>query len=117
MNNEFNPVLNEFKKGGTRVFIAVFSCIAISILLSHLLETYFAIPSKAYGVTLSVAGILTVYDRWADANSLQELQLYWIGRPMTIHVWLIIDCVAYYFLLRSYLHEMTIWQNLSNKLQ
>ncbi|EKE06824.1 MAG: hypothetical protein ACD_18C00265G0002 [uncultured bacterium] len=114
--NNFEDLKKEIKKA-TKFIPATLSYVFISFAMGYFFVVYLGLPKVFYATGLGISTFPALLDYFAGTHILVKTRIWWINLPITIHIWLIIDCFAYYFLLKSYLNDETIWINLSKKLQ
>jgi hypothetical protein len=112
MSQELQDLLIELRKGIKKYALPALSYIGLSLLLGYCLVNYISLPKIFYGTSFSISGFFGIIDILSDGDVsiLKKLRLWWAKLPIYIHVWIIIDCIAYFYLFKAYIRK-PLWQN------
>lgn len=115
-NEKFQNLKIEIKKA-FKFIPAVLSYVCVSVGIGYFAVIYLGLPKIFFVSSLGIPAFPALLDYFARTSILSKLKEWWGSLPISVHIWLIIDCFAYYFLFKSYLHKETIWKNLLDKLR
>jgi len=116
MSQEFEKFTGELKKA-LPYLPATLSYIFFSTGMGYFLVIYIGLPRVFFASGIGLGGIVALWDYFSRTEILKSAQCWWVKMPIIIHLWIIMDCIGYYFLIKAYLHEETIWKNLSSNWQ
>src|SRR3990167_4250901 len=97
MGNDFEDVKKEVRKALPYLFPTI-SYIILSLGIGYFFVVYVGLAKPAWGTSIGISGFLGILDYLAGTKILHTIRVWWSKIPPQIHVWIVIDCLAYYFL-------------------
>jgi len=116
MDEKWDALKKEFKKVLPFIPVSI-SYVFVSTFIGYFLVVYIGLPKLFFASPIGLPFLIGIIDYFGSSSLLLKIKEFWLSVPMTMHFWIIIDCIAYYFLFKAYLNEETLWKNLLNKLQ
>lgn len=112
MSPELQALVIDIKKGLTIYALPTLSYIGMSFLLGYFLVNYLSLPKVFYGTSFSIPFFIATMDSMSEGQVLviKKARVWWAHLPAYIHIWIVIDCVMYFFLFKAYIKK-PLWQN------